>query len=67
MLLVWLYYAAQIFLFGAELTKAYANEFGSRVVPKANAEPVSAATRAKQGMTSSEDKESPVSAYAGKH
>jgi len=65
-LLVWLYYAAQIFLFGAELTKAYANEFGSRVVPKANAEPVSAATRAQQGMTPSKDK-SPVTAHAGQH
>jgi membrane protein len=27
-LLMWLYYAAQIFLFGAELTKVYANHFG---------------------------------------
>lgn len=28
-LLVWLYYAAQIFLFGAELTKVWADEFGT--------------------------------------
>ena len=28
--LLWLYYSAQIFLFGAEITKAYANRFGSR-------------------------------------
>jgi membrane protein len=27
--LVWVYYSAQIFLFGAELTRAYAHQFGS--------------------------------------
>jgi membrane protein len=27
--LIWLYYSAEIFLFGAEITKAYANRFGS--------------------------------------
>lgn len=37
-LLIWLYYSAQIFLFGAELTKAYANRFGRHIVPQANAE-----------------------------
>jgi membrane protein len=36
-LLIWLYYSAQIFLFGAELTKAYADCFGSRIIPKENA------------------------------
>ncbi|MBV8637201.1 MAG: YihY/virulence factor BrkB family protein [Candidatus Eremiobacteraeota bacterium] len=28
--LLWLYYSAQLFLVGAEITKAYANRFGSR-------------------------------------
>lgn len=37
-LLVWLYYSAQIFLFGAELTWAFARRFGSAVMPKSNAE-----------------------------
>ena len=37
-LLVWLYYSTQIFLFGAELTKAYANQFGSKIRPKSIAE-----------------------------
>lgn len=32
-LLVWVYYSAQIFLFGAELTKVYAHKFGSRRPP----------------------------------
>lgn len=36
-LLIWLYYSAQIFLFGAELTRAYASRLGSPMVPKANA------------------------------
>lgn len=38
MLLLWLYYSAQIFLFGAELTKAYANRYGGRLPPRENAE-----------------------------
>ena len=29
-MMVWVYYSAQIFLFGAEFTWVYANEFGSR-------------------------------------
>lgn len=36
-LLVWLYYSTQIFLFGAELTQVYANRFGSKIIPAANA------------------------------
>ncbi len=34
-LLAWVYYAAQIFLLGAEFTKVYADERGSRVAAKA--------------------------------
>jgi membrane protein len=37
-LLIWLYYSSQIFLFGAELTKAYAMKYGSRIRPSANAQ-----------------------------
>src|SRR5439155_21818288 len=51
-LLIWLYYSAQIFLFGAELAKAYADHFGSRIVPKENAVAVTAEARADQGMPS---------------
>jgi len=36
-LLIWVYYSAQIVLFGAELTHAYATEAGSRRTPSANA------------------------------
>ena len=54
-LLIWLYYSAQIFLFGAELTKVYANRFGSRIVPAENAVPVSPEARAEQGLPPCKD------------
>jgi membrane protein len=40
-LLLWVYYSAQIVFFGAEFTKAYANKFGSRVTPAENAVAIS--------------------------
>jgi membrane protein len=40
-LLLWVYYSAQIVFFGAEFTKAYANRFGSHVTPAENAVAVS--------------------------
>ena len=36
-LLVWVYYSAQILLFGAEFTQVYANAVGARIVPSDNA------------------------------
>jgi len=36
-LLIWLYYAAQVFLYGAELTQVYAKKFGSGIIPAENA------------------------------
>ncbi len=36
-LLVWVYYSAQIFLFGAEFTKAHAEFYGTPIVPTDNA------------------------------
>jgi membrane protein len=39
-LLIWLYYSAQIFLFGAELTKAYATRRRSHIVLDPSATPV---------------------------
>ncbi len=35
--LVWVYYSAQILLFGAEFTQVYANRHGERIVPAADA------------------------------
>jgi membrane protein len=35
--LLWVYWSSQILFFGAELTQVYANEFGTKVVPKEHA------------------------------
>jgi membrane protein len=48
-LLVWVFYSAQILFFGAELTQVYANKFGSRIVPDENADPLTEEARAQQG------------------
>jgi membrane protein len=37
LILLWIYYSAQIFLFGAEFTQVYANKYGSRLKPASNA------------------------------
>lgn len=42
-LLVWVYYSAQIALLGAEFTRAWANRLGSRIVPESNAVPAPSA------------------------
>jgi membrane protein len=49
-LIVWVYYSAQILFLGAEFTQVYANRYGSRVVPAEGAEPVTAEKRAQQGL-----------------
>lgn len=49
-LLIWVFYSAQILFFGAELTQVYAQRFGSRIRPSSNAVPVTAEARAQQGM-----------------
>lgn len=36
-LLIWVYYSAQIFFFGAELTEVYARRYGSKIRPSAYA------------------------------
>jgi membrane protein len=54
-LLVWVYYSAQIVFFGAEFTKAYANRFGSRIVPSKDAVPLTEEARAQQGMPRAKD------------
>jgi membrane protein len=40
--LLWVYYSALIFFLGAEFTQVYASEYGSGVVPAANAESIDA-------------------------
>jgi len=55
--LLWVYYSSLIFLFGAEFTRVYADRFGSRVVPAANAVPVTNDELARQGLPRSADLE----------
>jgi membrane protein len=55
LILLWVYYSAQILFFGAELTQVEANRFGSRLQPAKNARWVSppiAAEGDKRGKTS---------------
>jgi len=49
-LLLWVYYSAQLLLFGAEFTKVYALKLGSRIVPEDGAVVVTREARAEQGM-----------------
>jgi membrane protein len=48
-LLVWIYYSAFIFLFGAEFTQVYARKYGSQIVPSKNAIFVNAEKRGEPG------------------
>jgi membrane protein len=63
-LLVWIYYSAQILFLGAEFTQVYANKFGSRIRPAAHAIPLTEPMRAEQGMTRTEPPRAPRSANA---
>jgi membrane protein len=49
-ILLWIYYSAQILFFGAEFTKVFANRFGSHIKPSPHAVPVSEDARREQGM-----------------
>jgi membrane protein len=52
-MILWIYYSAQILFLGAEFTQVYANQYGSRVIPTENAELVSEQDRAQEGLTES--------------
>jgi membrane protein len=52
--LVWVYYSAQILFFGAEFTQVYARRYGSRIVPSPNAQPLTEEARRQQGAPSKE-------------
>jgi membrane protein len=49
-LMIWVYYSAQIIFLGAEFTQVYANEYGSKIVPEENAVKVTEEDRAQQGI-----------------
>jgi membrane protein len=48
--LVWVYYSAQILFLGAEFTQVYAHRYGSGAVPAPQAEPVTEEKRAQEGL-----------------
>lgn len=52
-LLVWVYYTAQIVLFGAEITRLYAQRYGEGVAPDADAVPAPRAAQCAAGTASS--------------
>jgi len=49
-ILLWIYYSAQVVFFGAEFTKVYSRRFGAVVVADKLAVPLTAEARAAQGM-----------------
>ncbi len=49
-LLLWVYYAAQILFLGAEFTQVWANHFGGRVQPARGAVPLLPEKRAEEGI-----------------
>jgi membrane protein len=53
--LLWVYYSAQILLFGAEFTRVYARKRGDRAPPADNAVKLTRETLARQGMPRAED------------
>ena len=58
--LLWIYYSAQILFFGAEFTQVYARTHGSRIQPAANAERVGEEDRAQQGIPHGSETEQPA-------
>lgn len=50
-LFLWIYYSAQILLFGAEFTQVYARTYGSQIQPNKNAISLTEAEKVAQGMT----------------
>ena len=49
-LLLWVCYSGYILFFGAEFTQVYANEYGTRIVPSKNAEPLTEDMRRQAGI-----------------
>lgn len=53
-LLIWIYYSAQILFFGAEFTKVYISQYGSKVKLEADTVRISEKERAKLGISQHE-------------
>ena len=54
-ILLWVFYSAQILFLGAEFTQVYANIYGTRIVPTENAAPVTEEAREKEGIPRKEE------------
>jgi membrane protein len=54
LILLWVYYSAQIIFLGAEFTEVYARQIGSGIRPEEDAVPVTQEARAQQGMAPKE-------------
>jgi membrane protein len=49
-LLIWIYYSAQILFFGAEFTQVYANRYGSKILPDPGMVKLTEKERAQKGI-----------------
>jgi len=49
-LLIWIYYSAQILFFGAEFTQVYSNRYGSKIVPDPDMLKITEQERAEKGI-----------------
>lgn len=52
-LMIWVYFSAQIFFLGAEFTQVYANLYGSRILPEEGAVRVERVTQTQKEMSAS--------------
>jgi membrane protein len=63
--IIWVYYSAQILLFGAEFSRVYTRKYGHGVAPAENAVKVTPETLARQGMPRTADVEAAARAQDG--
>jgi membrane protein len=61
-ILIWIYYSAQILLFGAEFTRVFAAKRGRHMFPRNRAVLLTPGEMARQGLTSTSTTDSPVHA-----
>jgi membrane protein len=64
-ILLWVYYSAQILFLGAEFTKSYSLARGEQIVPERNARPLTSTERVQQGIARPVDEEIVRQAPAG--
>lgn len=62
LVLLWVYYAAQILFFGAEFTQIYATRYGSHIAPSSHAVAVTPEALARQGAPRTNEVQNAVSA-----